>query len=192
MTAKDILGNKNYLAISYGGYRDTLRDIQPTVAELKDDMKILHAMDIRIIRTYNVQLAQASNILKAIRELKNEDANFEMDSGLALYLNGRHERCYSGKFRERGGNFSNCFSRGTGGNSVFNYRQFEAHDAVHLATRVVERGIGIFSLRMGRRLHKRLHGCGKLCFVRGLLHLEQKKRAKVPTLALTRLTQKHV
>jgi hypothetical protein len=45
---------------------------------------------------------------------------------------------------------------------------------------------------MGRRLHKRFYGCGKLCFVRGLLHLEQKKRAKVPTLALTRLTQKHV
>jgi manganese/zinc/iron transport system permease protein len=28
--------------------------------------------------------------------------------------------------------------------------------------------------------YKRLHGCGKLCFVRGLLHLEQKKGLKSP------------
>ena len=78
VTAKDILGNSNYLAISYGGYRKSSRDFQPTVKSLKEDMKILHAMNIRILRTYNVQLAQASNILKAIRELKNEDPNFEM------------------------------------------------------------------------------------------------------------------
>jgi exo-beta-1,3-glucanase (GH17 family) len=86
MTAKDILGNKNYLAISYGGYRDTLREIQPTIAELKEDMKILHAMDIRVLRTYNVQLPQAANILKAIRELKNEDANFEMYVMLGAWI----------------------------------------------------------------------------------------------------------
>ena len=86
VTAKDILGNKNYLAISYGGYRDTLRDIQPTISELKEDMKILYAMDIRVLRTYNVQLAQATNILKAIRELKNEDANFEMYVMLGAWI----------------------------------------------------------------------------------------------------------
>ena len=78
VTAKDILGNSNYLAISYGGYRKKSRDFQPTIEELKEDMKILHAMNIRILRTYNVRLAHTSNILKAIRELKNEDANFEM------------------------------------------------------------------------------------------------------------------
>ncbi len=86
LTAKDILGNNNYLAISYGGYRDTLRNIQPTIAELKEDMKILHAMDIRILRTYNVQLPQATNILKAIRELKNEDTNFEMYVMLGAWI----------------------------------------------------------------------------------------------------------
>ncbi|QHI35322.1 hypothetical protein IMCC3317_06680 [Kordia antarctica] len=86
MTAKDILGNKDYLAISYGGYRDTLRDIQPTIAALKEDMKILHALNVRILRTYNVQLAQAPNILKAIRELKNEDANFEMYVMLGAWI----------------------------------------------------------------------------------------------------------
>ena len=78
VTAKDILGNSKYLAISYGGYRKKSRDFQPSIEELKEDMKILHAMNIRILRTYNVRLAHTSNILKAIRELKNEDANFEM------------------------------------------------------------------------------------------------------------------
>ena len=40
VTAKDILGNPNYPAISFGGYRDISRDIQPTIPELKEDMKI--------------------------------------------------------------------------------------------------------------------------------------------------------
>jgi exo-beta-1,3-glucanase (GH17 family) len=86
VTAKDILGNSNYLAISYGGYRKSSRDFQPTVGELKEDMKILHAMNIRILRTYNVQLAQVSNILKAIRELKNEDPTFKMYLMLGAWI----------------------------------------------------------------------------------------------------------
>ena len=69
-TASEILGNPDYLAISYGGYRQNTRDVQPTIKELKEDMKILSAMGIRILRTYNVQLQQAPNILKAISELK--------------------------------------------------------------------------------------------------------------------------
>ncbi|MDT7832681.1 glycosyl hydrolase family 17 protein [Flavobacteriaceae bacterium S356] len=86
LTAKDILGNPEYLAISYGGYRKTSRDVQPTIAQIKEDMKILYAMGIRILRTYNVQLAQAPNILKAIRELKKEDANFEMYVMLGAWI----------------------------------------------------------------------------------------------------------
>ena len=78
LTAKEILGNPDYLAISYGGYRKTTRGIQPTITEIKEDMKILHAMNIKILRTYNVQFAQAETILKAIKELKSEDASFEM------------------------------------------------------------------------------------------------------------------
>ena len=72
LKAKDILGNPNYPAISYGGYRAKSRTIQPTLPELKRDMKLLYAMGIRIIRTYNVQpeLPHASNILKAIDDLK--------------------------------------------------------------------------------------------------------------------------
>ena len=77
-SAKDLLGSSQYLAISYGGYRDTSRDIQPTVEQLKEDLKILHAMKVRMLRTYNTKLAETSNLLKAIRALKEEDPTFEM------------------------------------------------------------------------------------------------------------------
>ncbi len=86
VTAKDILGKPGCLAISYGGYRDKSRDIQPTVAQLKEDMKILAAMEVRILRTYNTKLAEASNLLAAIRELKQEDPNFEMYVMLGAWI----------------------------------------------------------------------------------------------------------
>ncbi|WP_435412965.1 glycosyl hydrolase family 17 protein [Psychroserpens mesophilus] len=88
VTAKDILGNPDYLAISYGGYREKSRDSQPTVKELKDDLKLLSAMGIKILRTYNVQpnLPHASNVLKAIDELKKEDSNFEMYVMLGAWI----------------------------------------------------------------------------------------------------------
>ncbi|WP_299549242.1 glycosyl hydrolase family 17 protein [Seonamhaeicola sp.] len=85
-TAKDILGNPEYLAISYGGYRKNTRDIQPTVLELKEDLKILNAMGIKILRTYNVQLKHASNVLKAISELKKENEQFEMYVMLGAWI----------------------------------------------------------------------------------------------------------
>jgi exo-beta-1,3-glucanase (GH17 family) len=88
LTAKEILGNPNYLAISYGGYREKSREAQPTIAQLKDDLKLMHAMGIRIIRTYNVQpeLPHASNILEAIHQLKKEDASFEMYVMLGAWI----------------------------------------------------------------------------------------------------------
>lgn len=86
LTAADILGNPDYPAISYGGYRTTSRDTQPTMAELKEDMLILSAMGIRVLRTYNVQLAQAKNLLAAIRELKTADADFEMYVMLGAWI----------------------------------------------------------------------------------------------------------
>lgn len=85
-TAAEILGNPNYLAISYGGYRHKSRDIEPTIAELKEDMKILSAMGIKIIRTYNVHLKEASNILETIRQLKQEDPEFEMYVMLGAWI----------------------------------------------------------------------------------------------------------
>lgn len=86
VTAKDILGNPKYQAISYGGYRKNTRDVQPTIAELKEDMKILHAMGIKLLRTYNVQLPHATNVVKAISELKKEDSNFEMYVMLGAWI----------------------------------------------------------------------------------------------------------
>lgn len=88
LTAADILGNSNYQAISFGGYREKTREIQPTIAQLKEDMKLLHAMGIRIVRTYNVQpnLPHASNVLEAIHQLKKEDSNFEMYVMLGAWI----------------------------------------------------------------------------------------------------------
>jgi exo-beta-1,3-glucanase (GH17 family) len=86
MSAQTLLGNPSYPAISYGGYRQNSRDIQPTVKELKEDMRLLSAMGIRMLRTYNVQLDHASNVLKAIRELKNEDDSFEMYLMLGAWI----------------------------------------------------------------------------------------------------------
>ena len=86
VTAKDLLGNPDYLAISYGGYRTNTRDVQPTIPQLKEDLKILFALKIKVLRTYNVHLAEAENILKAIKELKSEDENFEMYVMLGAWI----------------------------------------------------------------------------------------------------------
>ncbi|MEY8849222.1 glycosyl hydrolase family 17 protein [Psychroserpens sp. XS_ASV72] len=86
VTAEDILGNPDYLAISYGGYRAKSRDSQPSVKQLKEDMKLLSAMGIKVLRTYNVQLPHASNVLKAITELKEEDSDFEMYVMLGAWI----------------------------------------------------------------------------------------------------------
>lgn len=85
-SAAAILGNPDYLAISYGGYRQNTRDVQPSIPELKEDMKLLSAMGVGIVRTYNVQLEQATNLLKAIKELKTEDAEFEMYVMLGAWI----------------------------------------------------------------------------------------------------------
>ncbi|MUU77783.1 glycosyl hydrolase family 17 protein [Winogradskyella endarachnes] len=86
INAENILGNPEYLAISYGGYRHKDRNIQPTIPELKEDIKILSAMGIKVLRTYNVHFEQAANLLKAITELKQEDSNFEMYVMLGIWI----------------------------------------------------------------------------------------------------------
>ncbi len=86
MTAQKLLGNVHYQGICYGGYRSSTRDIEPTVAEIKDDLKILAAMNIKFVRTYNVHHKEASNLLIAISELKKEDANFEMYVMLGAWI----------------------------------------------------------------------------------------------------------
>ena len=67
MTAGEILNNKNYLAISYGGYRHNSREVQPTITEIKEDLKILSSIGYKILRTYNVHFAEAKNLLQAIQ-----------------------------------------------------------------------------------------------------------------------------
>lgn len=86
VTAKDILGNPNYQAICYEGYREKSRELQPSIAQLQEDLKILSAVGVKIVRTYNVQLAHASNLLKAIQELKGTDPNFEMYVMLGAWI----------------------------------------------------------------------------------------------------------
>ena len=85
-TAAEILGNPDYQAISYGGYRDVTRDIQPTTAQLKEDMKILSAMGIKLLRTYNVHYDEAANLLDAISQMKQEDPAFEMYVMLGAWI----------------------------------------------------------------------------------------------------------
>jgi exo-beta-1,3-glucanase (GH17 family) len=90
ITAADILGNPDYHAISFGGYRDTTRDIQPTIPELKEDVLILHAMGIRLLRTYNVYYDEALNLLKAIREIKEADPTFEMYLMMGAWIDAKN------------------------------------------------------------------------------------------------------
>lgn len=85
-TAKEILGNPEYLAMSYGGYRHADHSIEPTSDELKDDIKILSAMGVKIVRTYKVHKPQAANLLQAIAELKKDDPNFEMYVMLGAWI----------------------------------------------------------------------------------------------------------
>ena len=86
-SAAEILGNPDYPAISYGGYRDKARDTVPSEADLTEDMKILGAMGIKVLRTYNTShYPQASRLLAAIRQLKLEDPSFEMYVMLGAWI----------------------------------------------------------------------------------------------------------
>lgn len=85
-TAAQILGDSNYLAICYGGYRSNTRDVQPSVNQIKEDLKIMSAMGIKILRTYNTKLEEVRNLLKAITELQSENANFEMYVMLGVWI----------------------------------------------------------------------------------------------------------
>jgi exo-beta-1,3-glucanase (GH17 family) len=86
ITAATILGNPDYQAICYGGYRTPTRDVEPSVAEIKEDMQILAAMKIKVIRTYNVHHKEISNLLTAISELKKEQKGFEMYVMLGAWI----------------------------------------------------------------------------------------------------------
>lgn len=86
-SAQDILGNPNYRAISFGGYRKKSRDFAPSKADLKEDLKILSALGIKILRTYHAQqFPETERLLAAIAELKAEDPAFEMYLMLGAWI----------------------------------------------------------------------------------------------------------
>jgi exo-beta-1,3-glucanase (GH17 family) len=84
--AKDIIGNNNYPAISYGGYRGKSREVQPSIEDIKEDLQIMFAQGFRVIRTYDLHHPFAENTLKAISELKNSDSDFEMYVMLGAWI----------------------------------------------------------------------------------------------------------
>jgi exo-beta-1,3-glucanase (GH17 family) len=86
VTAETILGNPAYPSICYGGFRGKTRAIEPSVAQIKEDLRLLAAMNIKVIRTYNVQNKEITNILIAIRALKKEDPKFEMYVMLGAWI----------------------------------------------------------------------------------------------------------
>ena len=85
-SASEILGNPNYPAISYGGYRGLSRQEQPTLDQIKEDLRLIHAVGIRFVRTYNMQFPHATNVVKAIDELQKADSNFEMYVMLGAWI----------------------------------------------------------------------------------------------------------
>lgn len=86
MNAKELIGNPEYPAISYGGYREKSRKFQPTIDEIKEDIFIMHAQGFRIFRTYDLHHPFAENTLKAIREIKQTDPDFEMYVMLGAWI----------------------------------------------------------------------------------------------------------
>ena len=77
--ASEIFGNPRYHAMSYGGYRESSREIPPTMEEITEDLRIMEAMGIKLLRTYNTsQYPFAERLLAAIQKLKEQDPKFEM------------------------------------------------------------------------------------------------------------------
>ena len=84
--AKEFIGNSDYPAISYGGYRGKSREQQPTINEIKEDLLIMHAQGYRVFRTYDLHHPFAENTLKAIREIKQADSDFKMYVMLGAWI----------------------------------------------------------------------------------------------------------
>ena len=49
--ATEILGNPDYPAICYGGYRYPNHDIESSIDDIKEDLLLLNAMGIKVLRT---------------------------------------------------------------------------------------------------------------------------------------------
>ena len=87
INAEFILGNPDYPAIAYGGYRYNERSKAPSIEDIKEDLLILDAMGIRVLRTYHARLYEhAPNLLQAIKETKAENPEFEMYVMLGAWM----------------------------------------------------------------------------------------------------------
>lgn len=88
-----LLGNNNCPAISYSGHRKNPRSVEntPSVEETREDMKLLAAMGIKLLRTYNTQdFPHAERTLQAIRQLKRAAPGFEMHVMLGAWIQCRN------------------------------------------------------------------------------------------------------
>lgn len=85
-TAEQILGDSNYQAICYGAYRKNTRDSQPNTSQIKEDLRILSAIGIKILRTYNTTYKEVYILMQAITELRSENPNFEMYVMLGIWI----------------------------------------------------------------------------------------------------------
>jgi len=87
----EIFGNPTYRAISFGGYRGLTREEGPSVAQLIDDVKILDAMGVKLLRTYNTsQFPQVARLLQAIETVKQTDPDFEMYVMLGAWIESKN------------------------------------------------------------------------------------------------------
>jgi exo-beta-1,3-glucanase (GH17 family) len=85
--ASEILGNPDYPAFCFGGFRELTRDSVPTVNQLKEGLGILSAMKVKMLRTYNTTGdKQVANLLQAITELKQANPEFEMYVMLGAWI----------------------------------------------------------------------------------------------------------
>ena len=89
--AADIFGDPQYRAVSFGGYRGLSRDDGPTVEQLMDDLRILDAMGVKLLRTYNTsQFPQVERLLAAISRVKQIDPDFEMYVMLGAWIDSKN------------------------------------------------------------------------------------------------------
>lgn len=89
----ELLGNPRYTAICYSGHRRAVRSVEntPSVEEIMEDLQLLAAMNIRLLRTYNTaEFPHAERVLQAIRKLKEKDPAFEMYVMLGAWIQCRN------------------------------------------------------------------------------------------------------
>ena len=69
VTAVDMIGNPQFKAMSYGGYRSTSRTNGPSISEIKEDLSLLFQTGVRLIRTYNTPVSYTHLTLPTNREV---------------------------------------------------------------------------------------------------------------------------